>query len=48
MSDFNNATVVREANIYFDGKVMSRAVVFEAGTKSFSCCAMNELRKALS
>ena len=33
MSEFKNVTVVREANIYFDGKVTSRAVVFEDGTK---------------
>ena len=33
MSEFNNVTVIREANVYFDGKVTSRAVVFEDGTK---------------
>jgi len=33
MSEFNNVTVVREANVYFDGKVTSRTVVFEDGTK---------------
>ena len=33
MSEFNNVTVVREANVYFDGKVTSRAVIFEDGTK---------------
>ena len=33
MSEFNNVTVVREANIYFDGKVTSRTVVFDDGTK---------------
>ncbi|MBO1923527.1 pyrimidine/purine nucleoside phosphorylase [Thiomicrorhabdus sp. 6S3-12] len=32
MSEFNNVTVVREANIYFDGKVTSRKVVFEDGS----------------
>ena len=33
MSEFKNITVVREANVYFDGKVTSRTVVFEDGTK---------------
>jgi purine/pyrimidine-nucleoside phosphorylase len=33
MSEFNNVTVVREANIYFDGKVTSRTVIFADGTK---------------
>ena len=33
MSEFNNVTVVKEANIYFDGKVTSRTVIFADGTK---------------
>ena len=33
MSEFTNVTVVREANIYFDGKVVSRTVLFADGTK---------------
>lgn len=33
MSEFNNVTVVREANVYFDGKVTSRTVVFDDGSK---------------
>lgn len=33
MSDFNNVTVSRAANIYFDGKVSSRTVLFADGTK---------------
>ncbi len=33
MSEFNNVTVVREANVYFDGKVTSRTVVFADGSK---------------
>lgn len=33
MSEFNNVTVVREANIYFDGKVTSRTVKFADGTR---------------
>ena len=33
MSEFKNVTVVREANLYFDGKVASRTVVFPDGSK---------------
>ncbi|MEN8256948.1 MAG: pyrimidine/purine nucleoside phosphorylase [Thermodesulfobacteriota bacterium] len=33
MSEFANVTVVREANVYFDGKVTSRTVIFPDGTK---------------
>jgi uncharacterized protein YaiE (UPF0345 family) len=33
MSEFKNVTVVREANIYFDGKVVSRTVLFPDGSK---------------
>lgn len=33
MSEFANVTVVREANVYFDGKVTSRTVLFQDGTK---------------
>ena len=33
MSEFKNVTVVKEATVYFDGKVTSRAVLFEDGTK---------------
>jgi uncharacterized protein YaiE (UPF0345 family) len=33
MSEFKNVTVVREANVYFDGKVVSRTVLFPDGTK---------------
>ena len=33
MSEFNNVTVVREANIYFGGKVTSRTVKFADGTR---------------
>lgn len=32
MSEFNNVTVVKKANIYFDGKVTSRAVIFADGS----------------
>ena len=33
MSEFKNVTVAKKANVYFDGKVTSRAVLFENGTK---------------
>lgn len=33
MSEFKNITVVKKANIYFDGKVTSRTVLFNDGTK---------------
>ncbi|MBD3776080.1 MAG: pyrimidine/purine nucleoside phosphorylase [Thiotrichales bacterium] len=33
MSQFDNVTVVKKANIYFDGKVTSRTVLFADGTK---------------
>ncbi|GAA0813261.1 pyrimidine/purine nucleoside phosphorylase [Colwellia sp. D2M02] len=32
MSEFNNVTVTRAANVYFDGKVTSRKVTFEDGS----------------
>ncbi len=33
MSEFKNVTVVKKANIYFEGKVASRTVVFSDGSK---------------
>ena len=33
MSEFKNVSVVKEANVYFDGKVSSRTVLFSDGTK---------------
>jgi len=33
MTEFKNVTVVKKANIYFDGKVTSRTVLFPDGTK---------------
>jgi len=33
MSEFKNVTVVKEANIYFEGKVTSRTVLFADGSK---------------
>ena len=40
MSQFENVTVVKKANVYFDGKVTSRTVLFADGTKKTSalCC----------
>lgn len=32
MSEFNDVTVIKAANIYFDGKVTSRTVKFADGT----------------
>ncbi|RAP77074.1 pyrimidine/purine nucleoside phosphorylase [Paenibacillus montanisoli] len=33
MSQFENVSVVTKANVYFDGKVTSRTVLFADGTK---------------
>ncbi len=33
MSEFKNVTIVKKANVYFDGKVTSRTVLFPDGTK---------------
>ena len=33
MSEFKNVTAVKEANIYFDGKVTSRTLIFPDGSK---------------
>jgi len=33
MHEFKNVTVVKKANVYFDGKVTSRTVLFPDGTK---------------
>ncbi|GMK39818.1 UPF0345 protein [Paenibacillus sp. CCS19] len=33
MSQFDGVSVVKEANVYFEGKVTSRAVIFADGTK---------------
>lgn len=32
MSEFNNVTITREANVYFDGNVTSRTVTFADGS----------------
>lgn len=33
MAQFDNVTVVKKANIYFEGQVTSRTVIFPDGTK---------------
>ncbi len=33
MSEFKNVTIVKKANVYFDGKVVSRTVLFPDGSK---------------
>lgn len=33
MSDFQNVSVARAANVYFDGKVTSRTLIFSDGSK---------------
>jgi len=33
MSEFKNVTVVKKANIYFNGKVSSRSVLFSDGSR---------------
>lgn len=33
MDEFKGITVVRKANVYFDGKVTSRTLLFEDGSK---------------
>lgn len=32
MSEFNNVTVIKKANVYFDGNVTSRTLVFADGS----------------
>ena len=40
MSQFENVTVVKKANVYFDGKVTSRTVYLRTAQKKHSalCC----------
>lgn len=33
MSEFKNVTVVKKANIYFNGGVTSRTIIFDSGNK---------------
>jgi purine/pyrimidine-nucleoside phosphorylase len=32
MTEFNNVTIVKKANVYFDGKVTSRTIKFDDGS----------------
>lgn len=33
MSEFKNVSIIKKSNIYYDGKVTSRAVIFSDGSK---------------
>ncbi|MBP1752908.1 MAG: hypothetical protein H6Q57_1744 [Geobacteraceae bacterium] len=33
MSEFRNVTLVKKANVYFEGRVTSRTVIFDSGCK---------------
>jgi len=33
MSEFKDVTIIKKANIYFDGKVTSRSVIFPDGSR---------------
>ena len=33
MKEFNNVTVVKKANVYFDGNVTSRSIIFADGSR---------------
>ena len=33
MTQFDNVTIIREANLYFDGRVSSRSVIFGDGSR---------------
>lgn len=33
MGNFSNVSIIKKANVYFDGKVTSRTVLFNDGTK---------------
>lgn len=33
MSQFDNVSIIKQANVYFDGKVTSRAVLFADGSR---------------
>ncbi len=33
MSEFTNVTITKKANVYFDGKVTSRAIIFPDGSR---------------
>lgn len=33
MSEFNNVSIIKKANVYFDGKVTSRTLIFSDGSR---------------
>ena len=33
MSEFNNVTITKQANVYFGGNVTSRSIIFQDGSK---------------
>ena len=33
MTEFNDVTIIKKANIYFDGKVTSRSLIFSDGSR---------------
>lgn len=33
MTEFNGVTIIKKANIYFDGKVSSRSIIFSDGSR---------------
>jgi uncharacterized protein YaiE (UPF0345 family) len=33
MTEFNNVTIIKKANVYFDGQVNSRTIIFADGSK---------------
>jgi hypothetical protein len=38
MMKFKDVTIIKKANVYFDGKVTSRTVIFPDGTKNWVSC----------
>lgn len=42
MSEFSNVTVVKEANIFFNGGVTSRTIIFSSGSKKTLGIMMRE------
>ena len=38
MNEFKGVTIIKKANVYFDGKVTSRTVIFSDGSKKNTRC----------
>ncbi len=47
MSEFKNVRVVKKANVYFDGNVTSRSVIFEGGSKKTLFYSLFSLKEVL-